>query len=694
MTAITDFVSYQAEGSVGVVTINNPPVNALSVGVRVGIKGGIEAANADASVTSIVIVCAGRTFIAGADIKEFGKPPQSPSLHEVIGAIEISSKPVVAAIHGTALGGGLETALGCHYRVADKGAKVGLPEVKLGILPGAGGTQRLPRVVGVPMALQMITSGAPIGAKKALEVGLVDEIAGDDLKASAMAFAQKVVDEKRPLVKISDRDDKLQEARDNPAMFDEFRKSIARKTRNFEAPENCIKAVQASVDLPFPEGIKRERELFMELMTGEQSISQRYFFFAERQAAKIPDVPKDTPLIDINTAGIIGAGTMGGGIAMNFLQAGIPVKMVETSQEGLDKGIEIIRTNYAATVSKGRMSQDAMDKCMSILSGTINLEDIKDVDIVIEAIFENMEVKKEIFGKLDKICKPGAILATNTSTLDIDEIGEATSRPESVIGLHFFSPANVMKLLEEVRTKKTSKTVMASCMALAKRIGKIPAMVGVCEGFVGNRILHRRSEQSTNLIMEGALPQDVDRVLFDFGLPMGPFAMSDLAGNDVGWRIRQGKGTTSPVADAICELGRFGQKTGSGYYLYKEGSRTPTPDPIVEDIIMKASKDAGIERKEISDDEILKRCIYPMINEGAKILEEGIASRPSDIDVIWVYGYGWPIYRGGPMRYADSIGLENVYKTLLEYQEKFGDEFKPAPLLERLVKEGKTFAEA
>jgi len=694
MTAITDFVSYQAEGSVGVVTINNPPVNALSVGVRVGIKGGIEAANADASVTSIVIVCAGRTFIAGADIKEFGKPPQSPSLHEVIGAIEISSKPVVAAIHGTALGGGLETALGCHYRVADKGAKVGLPEVKLGILPGAGGTQRLPRVVGVPMALQMITSGAPIGAKKALEVGLVDEIAGDDLKASAMAFAQKVVDEKRPLVKISDRDDKLQEARDNPAMFDEFRKSIARKTRNFEAPENCIKAVQASVDLPFPEGIKRERELFMELMTGEQSISQRYFFFAERQAAKIPDVPKDTPLIDINTAGIIGAGTMGGGIAMNFLQAGIPVKMVETSQEGLDKGIEIIRTNYAATVSKGRMSQDAMDKCMSILSGTINLEDIKDVDIVIEAIFENMEVKKEIFGKLDKICKPGAILATNTSTLDIDEIGEATSRPESVIGLHFFSPANVMKLLEEVRTKKTSKTVMASCMALAKRIGKIPAMVGVCEGFVGNRILHRRSEQSTNLIMEGALPQDVDRVLFDFGLPMGPFAMSDLAGNDVGWRIRQGKGTTSPVADAICELGRFGQKTGSGYYLYKEGSRTPTPDPIVEDIIMKASKDAGIERREISDDEILKRCIYPMINEGAKILEEGIASRPSDIDVIWVYGYGWPIYRGGPMRYADSIGLENVYKTLLEYQEKFGDEFKPAPLLERLVKEGKTFAEA
>ncbi len=693
MTAITDLVSYEAEGSVGVITINNPPVNALSVGVRVGIKGGIEAANADGSVTSIILVCEGRTFIAGADITEFGKPPQSPSLHEVIGAIEISNKPVVAAIHGTALGGGLETALGCHYRVANAKAKVGLPEVKLGILPGAGGTQRLPRVVGVPMALQMITSGTPIGAKKALEVGLVDEIADGDLKACALAFAQKVVAEGRPLVKISDRDDKLQEARDNPGMFDEFRKSIARKSRNFEAPENCIKAVQASVDLPFPEGLKRERELFMELMQGEQSFSQRYFFFAERQAAKIPDVPKDTPLIDINLAGIIGAGTMGGGIAMNFLQAGIPVIMVETAQDALDRGMALIEKNYAATVSKGRMSQDAMDKCMSLLSGTINLEDIKDVDIVIEAIFENMDVKKEIFGKLDAICKQGAILATNTSTLDIDEIGEATSRPEYVIGLHFFSPANVMKLLEEVRTKKTSKTVMATCMALAKRIGKIPAMVGVCEGFVGNRILHRRTEQATQLIMEGALPQDVDRVLFDFGLPMGPFAMGDLAGNDVGWRIRQGKGVTSPIADAICELGRFGQKTGSGYYLYKEGSRAAIPDPIVEDIIMKASKEAGIVRREISDKEILERCVYPMINEGAKILEEGIATRASDIDVIWVYGYGWPVYRGGPMRYGDFVGLDKVYASLLEYQEKYGDYWKPAPLLEKLAKEGKTFAE-
>lgn len=691
MTAITEMVDYEAEDGVGVITVNNPPVNALSAGVREGIRGAIEMAGDDDSVQSVVLVCAGRTFIAGADITEFGKPPKGPSLNEVIGALEMCPKPVVAAIHGTALGGGLETALGCHYRVCSPEAKLGLPEVKLGIIPGAGGTQRLPRVVGVPMALQMITSGTPIGSAKALEVGLVSEIVDDDLKEGAKAFAKNIAAQDLPLVRISAQQDKLQDAKDNPALFDEFRKSIARKTRGFEAPESCVKAIEAAVNLPFGEGLKRERELFMELVQGEQSISQRYFFFAERTAAKIPDVPKDTPLIDINTCGIIGAGTMGGGIAMNFLQAGIPVTIVETNQEALDKGIEIIKKNYAATVSKGRMSQDAMDKCMSLLTGTTELEDIKDVDIVIEAIFENMDVKKEIFGKLDAICKDGAILATNTSTLDIDEIGEATKRPEYVIGLHFFSPANVMKLLEEVRTKKTSKSVMATCMALAKRIGKVPVMVGVCEGFVGNRILHRRAEQATALLMEGALPQDVDRVLFDFGLPMGPFAMSDLAGNDVGWRIRQGKGVTAPIADAICELGRFGQKTGSGYYLYKDGSRTPTPDQVVEDIIVKASKDAGIERREISDDEILQRCVYPMINEGFKILEEGIAVRPSDIDVTWVYGYGWPIYRGGPMRYAEAVGLENVYNKLVEFEKEHGEFFKPAPMLEMMVKEGKTF---
>ncbi len=691
MTAITDFVSYEAKGTVGVITIDSPPVNALSQKVRAGIKGGIEMAVADDSVTAIVLACAGRTFIAGADITEFGKPPQEPGLNDVIATMESSTKPVVAAVHGTALGGGLETALGCHYRVANPSAKVGLPEVKLGILPGAGGTQRLPRVVGVPMALEMITSGNPIGAKKALEVGLVDEVVDGDLTEGAIAFAKKVAAEGRPLVKISEQNDKLAEAKKNPAIFDEFRKKNARKFRGFEAPENCIKAIEGAVNLPFPEGLKRERELFVELMGGEQAKAQQYFFFSERLANKIPDVPKDTPLIDIKSAGIVGAGTMGGGIAMNFLQAGIPVIIVETSQEALDKGIGIIKSNYAATVSKGRMKQEAMDKCMSLLTGSTNLEDLKDVDIVIEAIFENMDVKKEVFGKLDKICKQGAILATNTSTLDIDQIGEATSRPEYVIGLHFFSPANVMRLLEEVRTKKTSATVMATCMALAKRIGKVPAMVGVCDGFVGNRMLAKRGDQAAQLILEGAKVEDVDRVLYDFGFPMGPFAMSDLAGNDVGWRIRQGRGVTSPVADAICELGRFGQKTGDGYYHYEKGSRTPQPDPIVEDIIVKAARDAGINRRQVSDEEILMRCIYPMINEAAKILEEGIATRASDIDVIWVYGYGWPIYRGGPMRYADHIGLENIYNDLLKFKEEHGDEWTPAPLLEKLAKEGKGF---
>lgn len=691
MTAITDFVSFDVNGNVGVITVDNPPVNALSVGVRAGIKGGIEAAEADGAVQAVVLACAGRTFIAGADITEFGKPPQDPGLNEVIAAIESCPKPVVAAIHGTALGGGLETALGCHYRVAIQSAKLGLPEVKLGILPGAGGTQRLPRVVGVQKALEMITSGTPISAVQALEAGLVDEIVEGDLTEGAIAFARRVVEENKPLVKIRDRDDALQAARDNPNLFDDFRKSIARKARGFEAPENCIKAVEASVELPFDKGLQRERELFIELMQGEQAKAQQYFFFAEREAAKIPDVPKDTPNIDIKTAGVVGAGTMGGGISMNFLKAGIPVTIVEANQEALDRGIATIKKNYAATVSKGRMTQDDMDRCMSLLTGSTDMQDLKDADIVIEAVFEEMGLKKEVFGKLDSICKPGAILATNTSTLDVNEIAAATSRPESVIGLHFFSPANVMKLLEEVRGEKSSKPVIATCMSLAKRIGKVPALVGVCDGFVGNRMLHKRGVQAQQLLLEGALPQQVDKVLFDFGFPMGPFAMGDLAGLDVGWRIRQGRGVTDPVADPLCEAGRFGQKTGAGYYLYEEGSRFPKPDPEVEKIIVQASKAAGIERRAISDEEILKRCIYSMINEAAKILEEGIAIRPSDIDVVWVYGYGWPVYRGGPVRYADHIGLANVHKDLLEFEKQHGDFWKPAALIEKLVAEGKGF---
>ncbi len=692
MTAINDLVSYEAKGTVGVVTVNSPPVNALSQGVRAGILGGIQAGIADASVSAIVLTCAGRTFIAGADITEFGKPPREPSLKEVIDTMEASTKPVIAAIHGTALGGGLETALGCHYRVAVASAKVGLPEVKLGLLPGAGGTQRLPRVVGVPIALDLITSGEHVPAPKAHKLGLIDELIDGDLVAGAIAFAKKIVAEGRPLVKISDQNEKLEEARKNPTLFDDFRKANARRFRGFEAPENCIKAIEAAVNLPFPQALARERELFLELLAGEQAKAQQYIFFAERQAAKIPDVPADTPLIDIKSAGVIGAGTMGGGIAMNFLQAGIPVTIVETSKEALDRGIDIIRKNYAATVSKGRLTQEKMNGYMSLLTGTTNLEDVRDADIVIEAIFENMDVKKEVFTKLDRICKQGAILATNTSTLDIDEIGSVTSRPDYVIGLHFFSPANVMKLLEEVRTKKTSATVMATCMALAKKIGKIPVMVRVCDGFVGNRMLAKRTEQAQKLILEGAKIEDVDRVLYDFGFPMGPFAMGDLAGNDVSWRIRQGKGVKSPVADAICELGRFGQKTNAGYYRYEAGSRTPIPDPVVEEIIEKVAKEQGVTRRPITDEEILKRCIYPMINEAAKILEEGIATRASDIDVIWVYGYGWPVYRGGPTRYADYIGLDKIYADIVRFKETLGgEEWTPAPLLEKLAKEGKGF---
>ena len=691
MPAITDFVSLEVNGNVGVVTVDNPPVNALSVGVRAGIKEAIESAASDDAVQAIVLACAGRTFIAGADITEFGKPPQPPGLKEVIETIESCEKPVVASIHGTALGGGLETALGCHFRVANQGAKLGLPEVTLGILPGAGGTQRLPRVVGVQKALEMIVSGVPISAAEAREVGLIDEIVDGELTEGATAFARRLVTEGKSPVKIRERDDALREARENPNLFDEFRQSVARKTRNFEAPENCIKAVEASVNLPFDEGIQRERELFLELMSGEQAKAQQYFFFAERQAAKIPDVPKDTPQIEIITAGVIGAGTMGGGISMNFLKAGIPVTIVEANEQALERGIGIIKKNYAATVSKGRMSQEAMDRCISLLTGATDMERLGEADIVIEAVFEEMDLKKEVFGKLDAICKPGAVLATNTSTLNVNEIAGATSRPESVIGLHFFSPANVMKLLEAVRGEKTSDTVIATCMSLAKRIGKVPVLVGVCDGFVGNRMLGKRGVQAQRMLLEGALPHQVDKVLFDFGFPMGPFAMSDLAGLDVGWRIRKGKGIKDPIGDSLCEAGRFGQKTGAGYYLYEEGSRFPNPDPAVEKIIREASAAAGIERREISDDEILRRCVYPMINEAAKILEEGLAIRPSDIDVVWVYGYGWPVYRGGPVRYADHIGLENVHKELLDFQNQHGDFWKPAALLEKLVSEGKGF---
>jgi len=691
MTAITQSVDLDRRGRVAVLTVNNPPVNALSQHVRQGLDEGLKKAIADSAVSAIVITCAGRTFIAGADITEFGKPPAPPSLHTVLDVIERSGKPVIAAIHGTALGGGLEVTLACHYRVGVKDARFGLPEVKLGLLPGAGGTQRLPRVIGVEKALSMMVSGDPIRADEALKHGLLDETVEGDLTAAGVAFAEKVLSENRPPKKIRDLDDELAAVRGKPEVFAQFRKSVARQTRGFRAPENIVKAVEAAVSLPFDQGIARERELFAELLSSPESKAQRYFFFAEREAAKIPDVPGDTPPKEIKKAAVIGAGTMGGGIAMNFANVGIPVTVVEVKQDALDRGLSVVRKNYENTASKGRMTMQDVDKRMGLLTGTTDFNAVRDADIVIEAVFEEMPVKKEVFAKLDGIAKPDAVLATNTSTLDVNEIASATKRPESVIGMHFFSPANVMRLLENVRGAASSKTTVATAMAVGRRINKVPVLVGVCYGFVGNRMLHQRGIQAEKLILEGALPHQVDKVLYDFGFPMGPFAMSDLAGLDVGWRIRKGRGVRSEVADRICELGRFGQKTGAGYYKYDD-KRNPSPDSEVEKIIVDVATEMGITRRHIDDEEILQRLLYPMVNEGAKILEEKIAIRASDIDVIWVYGYGWPVYRGGPMFWADQIGLKAVRDRMLQFQKATGDSFwTPAPLLNRLAEQGKGF---
>src|SRR5712671_2621436 len=597
MTAISQSVDLDRRGRIAVLTVNNPPVNALSQHVRQGLRDGLKQAAADGGVDAVVIVCAGRTFIAGADITEFGKPPREPGLHEVLDLIESSPKPVVAAIHGTALGGGLEVTLACHYRVGVKTARFGLPEVKLGILPGAGGTQRLPRVVGVPKALSMIVSGDPIGADEALKVGLIDEIVDGDLTAAGVAFAERVVREKRPLKKIRDLDDKVAAVRGKPEVFAEFRKSVARQTRGFRAPENCVKAIEAAVNLPFDQGLKRERELFQELITSPESKAQRYFFFAEREAAKIPDVPGDTQSREIKKAAVLGAGTMGGGIAMNFANAGIPVTVVEVAQDALDRGLGVVRKNYEATAARGRLTPADVEKRMGLIQGTTDFNAVADADLIIEAVFEEMPIKKEVFAKLDAIAKPDAVLASNTSTLDVDEIASATRRPESVIGTHFFSPANVMRLLENVRGQKSSKTTIATAMTVGRRIGKVPVLVGVCYGFVGNRMLHQRGLQAEKLILEGALPHQVDMVLTDFGFPMGPFAMGDLAGLDVGWRVRQARGTKAPIADALYEAGRLGQKTSAGYYHYEPGSRAPIPDPEVERIIVGVSKKLGVQRQ-------------------------------------------------------------------------------------------------
>ena len=685
MATINDVTNLDINENIAILTLNSPPVNALSANVREGLDIGIKAAIANNNVEAIVLICDGRTFIAGADISEFGKEPKGPSLFEVQEELENSPKPIIAAIHGTALGGGLEVALTCHYRIAVPSAKCGLPEVSLGLLPGAGGTQRLPRLVGVEQALKMVTSGTHLSADKCLKSGLIDKLASESqLLEDSTSFAKEILSDNRPLKKVRDMDEKVIAARGNDQLFSDFRKSIARKTRGFLAPEYNIQCIEAAVNKSFEEGIKVERDLFLKLVTGNQSAAQRYFFFSQRQVAKIPDIPRETEKLKINEVGIIGAGTMGGGIAMNFANANIPVTIVEQNQERLDKGIGIIRKNYENTASKGRISIEDVEKRMSLINGDVSINSLSEKDLIIEAVFENMDLKKEIFSKLNTVAKNGAILATNTSGLDINEIASTTDRPENVIGLHFFSPANVMKLLEVVRGEKTSNEVIATSMAMAKSIGKIAALVGVCPGFVGNRILAQRQREANKLILEGALPWDIDDALFDFGFPMGPFAMSDLAGLDIGWNKETSRGET--IREKLCENDRFGQKSGKGFYIYDE-NRNKSSDPEVEELIINFAQEKQIKRRSINKEEIIERCLYPMINEGFKILEEGMAIRASDIDIIWINGYGWPVYEGGPMFYGNLIGFEKILEWLKKMEEEYGTDFTPSPYLEKVVKE-------
>jgi 3-hydroxyacyl-CoA dehydrogenase len=686
--SMSEVGTYTVEDGVGVLQVDSPPVNALGIKTRRALDEGFRKFSADPAVKAIVLICGGRTFFAGADISEFGKPPQEPGLAEVFDIIENGAKPVIAAIHGTALGGGLELALICHYRIAVPSAKVGLPEVNLGLLPGAGGTQRLPRIVGVETALDLITSGRPISATEAFKTGVVDALAEEGrLREDAVAFARKILAENRPLVRVRDRQDKVEAARGHPEIFANFRKANARAFRGFKAPENIIKAIEAAVALPFDEGKARESELFGELVTSPQSAAQRYVFFAERETAKIPDVPSDMPTLPIKTVGVIGAGTMGGGITMNFLNIGVPVTLVEMSQAALDRGIGVIRRNYETSAKRGRLTLAQVEERMGLITPALGLEALSSVDLVIEAVYESLDIKIDVFGKLDKIAKPGAILASNTSYLDLDKIAEATGRPQSVIGMHFFSPANVMRLLEVVRGAKTDKTVIATVMKLSKQIGKTPVLSRNGPGFIANRVMAPRSREAEPLILEGPTPADVDRVMYDYGFAMGPFQMIDLVGLDVVGRDE----TERTLRGDLVALGRLGQKQNGGFYDYDE-NRNPTPSPVAAQVIADFAKFKGVTPGgHQSDEEILARLLYPVVNEGAKILEEGIALRASDIDVACMYGYNWPVYTGGPMFWADTVGLPKIVAKLKELQAAHGDVYKPAALLERLAAEGKGF---
>lgn len=689
-------VTIENRDNLALVWVDNPPVNALSHSVREGLKDAMAAIANDDTIDAAIIACRGRTFIAGADIREFGAPPKAPHLTEVVQIIEDMQKPIIAAIHGTALGGGLEVALSCHYRVALSSAKIGLPEVKLGILPGAGGTQRFPRIAGVENALDAIISGRHIKAKQAADWGALDQVVDEGLEEAALKFAADAIAKgPRRTGGMTIDGDKYDQA-----FFDAFRTSIARKTRGYFAPERCIRCVEAAVAMPLKEGLEAERKNFQECFSNPQAKALQHMFFAERQVSRVPGISKETPRREIKKVGIIGAGTMGGGIAMNFANIGMPVTVLEVQQDALDRGLAVVRKNYERTASKGRMTQDDVEARMALFNGTMDYSDLSDCDLIIEAVFETMDIKKKVFTALDEVAKPGAILASNTSYLSIDEVAEVTSRPSDVLGLHFFSPANVMRLLEIVRADKTADDVLATCIDLAKKIGKVGVVSGVCHGFIGNRMLSQYAREMSLSVIEGAMPHEVDKAMFDFGMAMGPMTVSDMAGLDIGYLNRQGmdraeyETRATDWIDRVVEMDRKGLKTGAGIYDYDEGSRTPKPSELVMGIIAEESEKLGIKRTAKSADEIIERGMLALINEGAKILGEGIAIRASDIDIVYINGYGFPPYRGGPMHYADHIGVKAAYEKIVEYGETLGPRWwEPAPLLKELAEADSSFAE-
>ncbi|WP_292899439.1 3-hydroxyacyl-CoA dehydrogenase NAD-binding domain-containing protein [Nitratireductor sp.] len=688
---MSDTVKITRDNGIAVLTLDNPPVNALGHALRAPLFEALGEMNADDAVQAIVITCAGRTFIAGADISEFGKPPKEPSLPDLIEKLESIDKPTIAAIHGTALGGGLELALGCHYRIAEKTAMIGLPEVNLGLIPGAGGTVRLPRLVGPEAALKMIVSGKPIGMDEAVRLGAVDRVAESDLLAEAVAFARDMAASEKPHIHIRARSEKLAI---DLAAFDEAVKAATKKARGLTAPQTAAQAVRNAITMKFDAALNRERELFLERRDSEESAAQRHLFFATREATRVPGIPRETEARKIARAGVIGAGTMGAGIAMALANGGIPVTILEMNEDAIARGLSHINKTYSGSVKRGSITAEEKEARTGRITGTTDYANLSDCDIVIEAVFEEMGVKRQVFTALDSVLKPGAILASNTSYLDVNEIAATTKRPQDVVGLHFFSPAHVMKLLEIVRGEETAPDVIKTALALARKIGKVPVVVGVCNGFVGNRMLAARREQNEDLLLSGATPEQVDMVFTDFGWPMGPFQMVDLAGLDISWKHRQSQGLTAPIADTLCEAGHFGQKSGRGFYLYEEDSRTPKPDPFVQELIEKKAAELDVERREISAEEITERTLYPMINEGAKILEERIAARASDIDVVWVNGYGFPVAKGGPMFWAERFGIKTIVERLEHWHRKTGNRvFEPAPILRQLALTGGGFGD-